>query len=123
MSDTYLTLLAGAYNIGFGIFHLYFPKLFLWDRTLPRMDTYNRGLLLALHWMLLLVFAMVGVALLFDLGGAGGTKMLLAGGAIFWTVRAALQPVLWPFQSRFAYVLFVVFVMGAGLHAMAWFAV
>lgn len=117
MRDSILILLAGAYDVGFGIFHLYFPKLFMWDRALPKMDLYNRGVLLALHWLMMLVFAMVGIALVAGFGGQATSHVLLIGGAIFWTVRAGLQPVLWPFQSRFAYVMFAVFLLGIALHA------
>ena len=120
MSESALTILAGAYDIGFGIFHLCFPKLFMWDRALPRMDVYNRGLMLALHWMLILVFAMIGIALLFGFGGPETSRILLTGGAIFWSVRAALQPVLWPFQSAFAYAMFAIFLLGIALHAGQW---
>jgi len=109
---------AGAFNLGLGIFHLYFHKLFMWDRTLPRMDMYNRGVLLALHWMMILVFGMVGLALLSGVGGPETMRVLLAGGAIFWAVRAVLQPILWPFEGRMAYGLFAVFIFGALLHGV-----
>ncbi len=122
MFETSLIILAGAYNIGFGIFHLYFPKLFHWDRTMPRMDPMNRGVFLALHWMLMLVFVMVGGALLLGAGGPETSRVLLVGGAVFWVVRAGLQPVLWPFQSSFAYKMFAIFLLGFALHVAARFA-
>ena len=120
MWDMPLTVLAGVFNMGLGVFHLYFPKLLHWDRTLSRMDIMNRGVFLALHWLMIMIFMMVGGALLLGAGGPESSRVLLCGGAAFWAVRAMMQPLLWPFQSRFAYILFVTFILGSGLHAGAW---
>lgn len=114
---------AAGYDVALAVFHLGFWRLFRWAEELPKLHPVNRGVVQALNVMLTCVFLFMAALLLLrpaDLTGTPLGRLLLAGMTAFWVVRAALQPLLWrglPAASNAAFV--VLFILGAGLHALA----
>lgn len=114
---------AAGYDVALAAFHLGFWRLFRWNEELPKLHPVNRGVMQALNVMLTCVFLFMAGVLLLRPAEVTGTplgRLLLAGMTLFWIVRAALQPVLWrglPIATNGAF--FVLFMLGAGLHALA----
>lgn len=114
---------AAGYNVALAAFHLGFWRLFRWREELPKLQLTNRGVMQVLNLMLTFVFLLIAsiqVLLAGEMAGSATGRALLAGMAVFWLVRAALQPVFWrgaPPAANAAFV--VVFLLGAGLHGLA----
>lgn len=115
---------AAAFNLALAVFHLGFWRIFRWSEELPKLHAANRGVMQVLNIMLTFVFLMLTAVLVLHAGEVAGSRLgrsLLAGMMVFWIVRAILQPIFWPTLPKATNGAFVfLFVIGAGLHAMAW---
>lgn len=114
---------AAGYNVALALFHLGFWRMFRWSEELPKLHPANRGVLQALNIMLvafLLLMAGIQVLAPAELATTATGRLLLGGLTACWILRAALQPVFWPTMPKgtngaFAFL----FLIGAGLHALA----
>jgi hypothetical protein len=114
---------AAGYNVALAVFHLGFWRLFRWAEELPKLHPANRGVLQVLNLMLIFMFLLVAgaeVLLADEMTGTALGRALLAGMMLFWILRAGLQLVFWPPAARPVNAAFVsLFLIGAGLHALA----
>jgi len=120
-----LVLLAAIFNAGFALFHLFFWRIFKWRSELPRLGFANRGIVQVLNLCLTYFFTLAAVLLLVfpsELISSGLGRAVLLGLAGFWTLRAAYQPMFWGLRHRLSVALFGIFVAGALLHSLAWWA-
>ena len=114
---------AAGYNVALAAFHLGFWRMFRWREELPKLHPANQGVVQMLNVMLTVFFLlMAGLQVLrADEMVATPLGRTLMGGLMgFWLVRAALQPVFFrglPAATNGSFVL--LFLAGAGLHAMA----
>jgi len=114
---------AAGYNVALAAFHLGFWRMFRWREELPKLHPANRGVMQVMNLMLSYVFLlMAGLQILRadEIGTSPVGRTLMAGLMGFWLIRAALQPVFFkvlPSATNVAFVL--LFLAGAGLHAMA----
>lgn len=114
---------AAGYNVALAGFHLGFWRMFRWREELAQLHPANRGVMQALNAMLTFVFLlMAGLQVLRadEMVASPLGRTLMGGLMLFWVVRAALQPVFFrglPTATNVAFVL--LFLAGAGLHAMA----
>lgn len=114
---------AAGYDVALAVFHLAFWRMFRWREELPKLHPVNRGVLQGLNIMLTAVLCFMAALLLLrpaDLTGTPLGRLVLAGMAAFWVLRAVLQPFLWrglPAATNAAFA--VLFSVGAGLHALA----
>ncbi|WP_313573796.1 hypothetical protein [Brevundimonas sp.] len=111
-------VLASIFDIGFGLFHLMFWRLFGWPSTLASSGTINTAVTQTLNVMLTYCFFAYGVAL-FWLRADENMGVLAMAGAGFWLLRAILQPILFSARNRLSIVLTIIFLVGAALHATA----
>jgi hypothetical protein len=115
---------AAGYNAALALFHLGFWRIFRWREELPKLHAANRGVMQVLNLMLTFVFLMLSALLVLHAAEVTGSRLgrsLLAGMMGFWILRAILQPIFWPTMPKATNGAFVfLFVIGAGLHAMAW---
>jgi hypothetical protein len=115
---------AAAYNLAWAVFHLGFWRIFRWSEELPKLHAVNRGVMQVLNIMLTFVFLMLTALLVLHAGEVTGSRLgrsVLAGMMVFWILRAILQPIFWPALPKATNGAFVfLFVIGAGLHAMAY---
>lgn len=111
-------VLASIFDIGFGLFHLMFWRLFGWPSTLASSGTINTPVTQTLNVMLTYCFFAYGAAL-FWLRADENAGVLALAGAGFWLLRAILQPVLFSARHRLSVVLTIAFLIGAALHAAA----
>jgi hypothetical protein len=115
---------AAGYNAALAMFHLGFWRMFRWREELPKLHAANRGVMQVLNIMLTFVFLMLSALLVLHANEVTGSRLgrsLLAGMMGFWILRAILQPIFWPSLPKGTNGAFVfLFVIGAGLHAMAY---
>mgnify|MGYP001637274069 CR=1 FL=1 len=111
-------VVASIFDIGFGLFHLMFWRLFGWPSTLASSGTINTAVTQTLNVMLTYCFFAYGAAL-FWLRADENMGVLALAGAGFWLLRAVLQPVLFSARNRVSIVLAIAFLVGAALHATA----
>jgi hypothetical protein len=114
---------AAGYNAALALFHLGFWRLFRWSEELPKLHPVNRGVVPVLNLMLTFFFLlMAGLQVLLpgEMAGTALGRLLTAGLAAFWLVRAILQPVFWRTAPKGANAAFIgLFMLGAGLHALS----
>jgi hypothetical protein len=114
---------AAGYNVALAVFHLGFWRLFRWKEELPKLHPANRGVMQVMNLMLTFVFLMLTALLVLHADEVTVSRLgrsLLAGMAAFWVVRAILQPFFWRTMPATTNAAFVgLFLLGAGLHALA----
>ena len=111
-----LILLAAIFNLGFGLFHLLFWRLFDWRDNLASLKPVNRAIVPVLNLALTFMFMMVGILLIVS----PAVDELLIGMTLFWLFRAALQPIWFGLGHWLSKLMFVLFIAGAVLHPAAW---
>lgn len=115
---------AAGYNVALAMFHLSFWRVFRWSEELPKLHAANRGVMQVLNIMLIIFFLLVAglqVLLPGEMTGTALGRALLAEMMFFWILRAGLQPFFWPSVPRAINGAFVfLFLVGAGLHALAY---
>jgi hypothetical protein len=115
---------AAGYNVALAAFHLGFWRMFRWQEELPKLHPVNRGVMQVMNIMLAFVFLLLAglqVLLAEEMTGTALGRALLAGLMFFWIIRAGLQPLFWPTQPKTVNGAFVfLFLIGAGLHALAY---
>jgi len=114
---------AAGYNVALAAFHLGFWRMFRWREELPKLHPANQGVVQVMNVMLAAGFLlMAGLQILRadEILTSPLGRTLMAGLMGFWLLRAALQPVFFralPAATNVAFVM--LFLAGAGLHAMA----
>lgn len=122
MTATALAFAAGLFNIGFGIFHMAFWRLFGWPARLAALDRINRGLMPVLNLALTAMFFLTGAALAAEPRQAVDTaigRWLLGGLCLFWLARLLVQKPFFGLRHPTSLVLTVVFLLGFLLHGTA----
>jgi hypothetical protein len=114
---------AAGFNAALALFHFGFWRLFRWKEELARLHPANRGVVQVMNIMLaafLLLLSAVQVLNAAELTSSPLGRLLQAGIAGLWVLRAALQPVFWPTVPKAVNIAFFgLFLLGAGLHALA----
>jgi hypothetical protein len=114
---------AAGYNIALALFHLGFWRMFRWSEELPKLHPANRGVMQVLNIMLiafLLLMAGIQVLAPAELATTATGRLLLGGLTACWILRAVLQPIFWPTMPKATNGAFAfLFLLGAGLHALA----
>jgi hypothetical protein len=115
---------AAAYNLALALFHLGFWRIFRWSEELPKLHAVNRGVMQVMNIMLTFGFLMLTAVMVLHAQEVTASRLgrsLLAGMMGFWILRAALQPFFWPSLPKATNGAFIfLFMIGAGLHAMAY---
>jgi hypothetical protein len=114
---------AAGYNVALAVFHLGFWRLFRWKEELAKLHPANRGVMQVMNLMLtflFLVLAGIQVLLPGEMTATALGRLLTAGLTAFWLLRAILQPVFWSTMPKATNAAFIcLFMLGAGLHALA----
>jgi hypothetical protein len=117
-------LAAGLFDLVLALFHLSFWRLFKWPQTLVLSGTLNRAVTQILNLAITYLFALSAlICLLFpaDLARTSLGHFWLIAMAIFWLARALVQPPFFGLRHPASLAIFGVFLLGAVIHAMAWF--
>jgi len=99
--------ISGIIDIAFGIFHVFFWKLFDWPDSLAPSGRINEGVTQILNIMLSYVFFVAGCALIAG-GEASGDQVALAASG-FWLIRLGLQPVFFDWRDQRSIALMILF--------------
>lgn len=114
---------AAGFNASVALFHFGFWRIFRWKEELTKLHPANRGIMQAMNVMLaafLLLLAALQVLNATELTTSPLGRLLQAGLAGLWVLRAVLQPIFWPTIPKAVNAAFIaVFMLGAGLHALA----
>ena len=84
----------GALHLGWAVFHLFFPRLFKWEKSLAVVDAINRRLMPVLNLCLTFYFLAAGYlsfAFAQDLALTPLGRKLLGVFSAFWLFRLSLQ--------------------------------
>jgi hypothetical protein len=112
-----LIFAAAGFNIAFAIFHLMFWRLFGWKQDLPRLRAVNQAIVPVLNLALTFMFLLVGMIMLLE----PPIPTLLAGMAVFWLLRALVQPIYFGLQQVASKLITVIFLLGTIGHGLAWY--
>lgn len=115
-----MILACALYEATFGVFHLFFWRVFNWPRELRSLSLLNRAVMQILN--LCLTFVFLAVAWIeFHFGAELATepigRALLLAMALFWTLRALLQALFFGLRHLASCAFILVFLAGAVLHA------
>lgn len=115
-----MILACALFDAAFGVFHLFFWRLFDWPRQLRALSPLNRAVVQILNLCLTFVFfAAAGIGFRFGAGLAAEPigRALLAAMALFWTLRALLQALFFGLRHPASLAFLLIFLAGAALHA------
>lgn len=111
---------AGILNLGFAVFHLMFARLFDWPASLTYGGPLNSAITRTLNAVLIYVFLVYGSAMIWlAIETDGVPPLLAAAGAGFWTLRTALQPMLFAMRNAPSLAFTGVLVLAVILHIAA----
>jgi hypothetical protein len=117
-----LAVAAGIFNLMLALFHMAFWRLFQWPGSLGSLGQVNRRILYVLNLAVTALFVLLGYLLIVHASEFASTHLgpaLLWGLALFWLLRAALQPPLFGLTKPLSMGLFLVFLLGSALHGLA----
>ena len=117
-------LAAAIFNATLALFHVLFWRVFGWPQTLARSGSVNSSIAQVMNLALIFLFTVSGLICLFfpdDLAATSMGRFWLFAMASFWLARALLQPIFFSFDHWLSSTLFAVFVLGAIVHAGAWY--
>lgn len=106
----------GIFNLGFTIFHLFFWKLFDWEKDLASLTPVNRSVMHILNLCLtFLIFVMSYVSLLLpqDMLTTNLGKSLLVAFALFWFFRSLEQIFVFEVKGRLSVAFTLIFLLGS----------
>lgn len=118
---TALAIAAGLFDVGIGLFHLGFWRLFRWREQLPRLSALNAAVMQALNVSLTLLAFILGgllVAHAAELPHIALGRELLVLMAGFWIARAVQQAVFFRLRHARSVGFALLCVLGAALHAL-----
>jgi len=113
--------IGGVFNIGFGIFHLLFWKIFKWKTDLKSLSFINRNVIQVLNLCLTFVFFLFAYLSIFHSSEMIRTNLgstLIWGISIFWFLRAIEQVLFFTLRKPISWVLFVLFLIGGILYGV-----
>ena len=116
-------LAAGMFNLMLAIFHLSFWRLFRWPKSLVESGPVNRSVTQILNLAIAYLFVLSAlVCFLFpaELAGTALGRFWLVAMAVFWLVRALIQPPFFGLRHALSIALFGVFALGGIIHGIAW---
>jgi len=128
-----LLFTGGIFNLGFGIFHLFFWKLFdwkndlaslsfinrnvmqVWKNDLASLSFINRNVMQVLNLCLafvFFVFAYISVFHSSEMLTTGLGSALIFAISIFWFLRAIEQIIFFTLRKPISWILFILFLLG-----------
>jgi|TARA_B100000315_G_scaffold242602_1_gene264979 hypothetical protein len=113
-------MLAGLFNLAFAIFHIFFGRIFRWEKDLQSLAKINRAIMQVMNWALMVIFFFFAYLLFFHMEAMTNSALgqaVLAGIAIFWTLRAAMHFPLFGAKGLGTKAFVLLCIVGASFHA------
>lgn len=112
-------IIGGYYNLGFAIFHIFFWKIFDWEKQLRLLNSVNKGIMQILNICLTLVFFLFAYLSIFlgdELITTEIGKSILLFISLFWFIRAIAQIYFYGLKNRISLILFLLFFLGTMIY-------
>lgn len=109
-----LLYIGAILNLGFGIFHIFFWKLFKWKDEILKVSRINRGIFQVLNIMIIFIFFCFAAVTIFfkdELISTELGKFVLLIISLFWFIRSALQFIFFRIKNIFSIALFAAFIL------------
>lgn len=122
MWKEFFVLSCGIFNIGFGILHLFFWKLFDWKHDLQKISYYNRVTIQVLNLRMIYAFLSAGLILIlfrYEIMYTAIGNVILVGILLFWFGRLIEQVIFFKEKSVKVISLTLVIVIGLVMHILA----
>ena len=119
MDFTNYIIIGGYYNLGFALFHIFFWKIFNWEKQLRLLDNVNKGIMQILNICLTLVFFLFAYLSFFTTEELISTeigKSILLFVSLFWFIRALAQIYFFGLKNRISLIMFLLFIFGTMLY-------
>lgn len=120
-----LLTVGGVYNIAFAIFHIFFWKIFNWNRDLKKLEKINKAIMQVLNLCLTFCFIVFSYLSFFHSAELLTTSLgtvVLSAISIFWLLRAIEQMVFFKRKNLVSIVFFIVFLGGFVIYGIPLFA-
>ncbi len=114
-----LISIGGFFGLGFFIFHIFFWRLFDWQKDLKSLTSINRGVMQVLNLCLMICFVIFAYVSIFhadELLATGLGKTILFGIAGFWFLRALMQPIFFGLKDSISIAFFIAFLLGSAIY-------
>jgi hypothetical protein len=119
-----LVTTAGLYDAAFGIFHLFFWRIFHWREDLENLSSVNRSIMQVLNLCLIFLFFVMAYACLFqsqEMLSTGLGRTLMVSLSLFWFLRAIEQVIFFGTKNAVSLGFILVFLAGCVLHLLPLF--
>jgi hypothetical protein len=116
---TILIIAGGAFNLGFGIYHLTFWKTYRWSTDLPKISRLNQSVVQIINLCLaFMIFAMAFLSFFYfnDLIATALGNVLLFIMFMFWLLRMVEQVIFFGTKNRTAILFTFIFLAGSLLY-------
>jgi hypothetical protein len=122
---TTVLFVGGLLHLGWGIFHLLFPKVFGWSKSLASLDPLNQGVMKIMN--LCLVFGFLSLSYLSLVHGGmllapGLGRIIISLTGLFWVFRFVLQLVFFKPGHPVSILLSVFFLLTAAAYLYPFWA-
>ncbi|MCP4129834.1 MAG: hypothetical protein GY754_02340 [bacterium] len=121
MNYEILIYIGGGYHLLFAVFDVFWPKIFNWKETLEPLDETNRALLKITNKLIIVLYSVFAYISFFHTGellGSGLGNTLLASIAIYWFIRALMQPVYIGLKEKGSLPFFIAFLAGSAFYSV-----
>lgn len=116
-----LIFICGFYNIAFAIFHIFFWKIFQWNKDLKKLGFSNKAIMQILNVQIIYFFFFAaGICFIFPkevLTTKFGSYFLL-GNSLFWLIRTIQQFIFLRANNYKIHILTIIFIIGAVIFAL-----
>ena len=119
MNPKTFIIIGGFYHLSWAISHVFFPKLFKWDKALEKIDFYNKSIMHIQSLFLLITFIIFGFAAFIfpnELINSNLGKYLIASFGMFWFFRSIAQIYYFGIKDKKANVFHLIFIFGFLIH-------
>lgn len=121
MNKELIIYLCGFFSLGFAIFHLFFWKIFNWNKELQKVSKHNRGIFQILNIRLIYLLLFTAAVCFFcteELYTTRLGKAFLLGWSVFWLGRTIEQFIFLRINTPVIHVLTIFFMTGTVLFAL-----
>lgn len=116
--------LCGLYSLGFGIFHMFFWRLFDWKNDLKKLTIANKAIIQIANTRLIYFFMFVAFVCFYCTNELIETRLgnvFLIGISIFWLGRTIEQFIFLRVKNKIVNILTFIFVIGMILFVLPFF--
>lgn len=116
-----LILLCGLYNICFALFHIFFWKIFRWNKDLKKLTFPNDAIIQILNIQIIYFFLFIAVICFTFPTELRTTKLgniFLIGNSLFWFLRTIQQFVFLRVNNFKVHILTLIFFLGTIIFAL-----